>query len=103
MFVYGWEASMGPSLSMMQGPHNVRIAKMMSAARATYSDDMDARLDAVAKAFEEEARPFYTQLLEDEQGARLASLPLKSLSVACTHRRARSLRSRVTCKSDRFV
>ena len=28
---------------------------------------------------------------------------LKSLSVACTHRRARSLRSSVTCKSDRFV
>ena len=28
---------------------------------------------------------------------------LKSLSVACTHRRARSPRSSVTCKSDRFV
>ena len=27
----------------------------------------------------------------------------KSLSVACTHRRARSPRSSVTCKSDRFV
>ena len=29
--------------------------------------------------------------------------PLKSLSVACTHRRARSLLNSVTCKSDRFV
>ena len=28
---------------------------------------------------------------------------LKSLSVACTHRRARSLLNSVTCKSDRFV
>ena len=28
---------------------------------------------------------------------------LKSLSVACTHRRARSLPNSVTCKSDRFV
>ena len=28
---------------------------------------------------------------------------LKSLSVVCTHRRARSPRSSVTCKSDRFV
>ena len=53
MFNYCWTASMGPPLSMTQGPHNRRIAATLAAARATYQEDMDHKLGLVAKAFEE--------------------------------------------------
>ena len=80
-FEYGWAASMGPSLSMTPGLHNQRIAKTILAARATYREDMERKLLVVAKAFEDEARPFYEALLKDVHGAILASLSEKTLRV----------------------
>ena len=66
---------------MMPGSHTTRIARTRTAARATYREDMERKLLVVAKAFEDEARPFYEALLKDEYGAILASLPLKTVRV----------------------
>ena len=79
VYRYMWSNSQGPNLSMIPGAHNGHIARMIDSARATYSDDMDEVVKATSKTFENEARPFYQQLLADEHGASLALLPEKAL------------------------
>ena len=67
----------------------------------------DRRCRRKASHFEERCRSAvharHAGRLQRRTAGTVRCAPLKSLSVACTHRRARSLLNSVTCKSDRFV